>query len=177
MIVFTSTETDLSERQAAAMTTESKQGTRTGLSPLLGAVAAGAVGVLVLVVAGALTDGRAAVVGAVSGGVLTLAVFALGIAVVGAVARLMPSASLLVALMTYALQLLVLAVCVAAIDQSGVDGETLSRGWFAAGVITVTLLWMVGQLVAFTRQRIPVYDTPAEPAPAEALADHPGGER
>lgn len=184
MIVFTSTETDLSERQAAAMTTESKHDTRTGLSPLLGAVAAGAVAVLVLVVAASMTDGRAAVVGAATGGVLTLAVFAMGIAVVGTVARLMPSASLLVALMTYALQLLVLAVCVLAIDRAGVDAGTLSRGWFAAGVIAVTLLWMVGQLVATTRQRIPVYEIAAEPArdeaepaPTEALADHPGGER
>ena len=43
VIVFTSTETDLSQRQAATMTTESKPGTRTGATPLLGAVAAGAV--------------------------------------------------------------------------------------------------------------------------------------
>lgn len=155
------------------MTTESKPGTRTGATPLLGAVAAGAVAVLALVVAASLTDGRAAVVGAASGGVLTLVVFALGIAVVGAVARLMPAASLLVALMTYALQLLVLALCITAIDRAGVGAESLARGWFAAGVIAVTLLWMAGQLVAATRQRIPVYET----APDDALVDHPGGER
>jgi ATP synthase protein I len=159
------------------MTTESKPGTRTGLSPLLGAVGAGAVAVLVLVVAASVTDGRPAVVGAAAGGVLTLVVFAFGIAVVGAVARLMPSASMLVALMTYALQLLVLALCVVAIDRADVGAETLSRGWFAAGVISVTLLWLVGQLVAATRQRIPVYDTTTEPAAADALVDHPGGER
>ncbi len=158
------------------MTTESKPRTRNGFSPLLVAVAAGAVAVLVLVVAASLTDGRAAVVGAATGGVLTLAVFALGIAAVGFVARLMPAASLLVALMTYLLQLLVLAVCVLAIDRAGVGEETLSRGWFAAGVIAVTMLWLVGQLVAVTRQRIPLYDTSATPAPADPLADHPGGE-
>ena len=174
-----------SQGQAAAMTTESKPGTRTGVSPLLGAVGAGAVAVLVLVVAASLTDGRPAVVGAATGGVLTLAVFTLGIAVVGAVARLMPSASMLVALMTYVLQLLVLALCVAAIDRADVGVETLSRGWFAAGVIAVAMLWMVGQLVAATRQRIPHYDTTAEAttgtAPgataADDFIDHPGGER
>ena len=155
------------------MTTESKPGTRTGLSPLLGAVGAGAVAVLVLVLAASVTAGRPAVVGAATGGVLTLVVFALGVAVVGAVARLMPAASMLVALMTYVLQLLVLALCVVAIDRAGVTGETLSRGWFAAGVISVTLLWLVGQVVAATRQRIPLYDTPA----TDELADHPGGER
>ncbi len=104
---------------------------------------------------------------------MTLVVFALGISVVGLVARVMPSASLLVALMTYALQLLVLALCVVAIDQAGLTDDTLSRGWFAAAVIAVTLLWMLGQLVTATRQRIPAYDTPTAPE----LVRHPGGER
>ena len=105
--------------------------------------------------------------------------------VVSVVARMMPSASLLVALMTYALQLLVLAICVAAIERAGVGAEDLSRGWFATAVIVVTLLWVVGQLVAATRQRIPVYDLGQEAAPQPArgatdsddLVEHPGGER
>lgn len=163
------------------MTTESKPDTRTRVSPLLGALSAGAVAVLVLVVAAVVVDGRAAVVGAASGGVLTLAVFALGVAVVTVVARVMPSASLLVALMTYALQLLVLALCIAAIERAGVGGEDLSRGWFAAAVIAVTLSWVTGQLVTATRQRIPAWDLPSDtagdPAPGEQLVDHPGGER
>jgi hypothetical protein len=159
------------------MTTESKPGTRTGLSPLLGALGSGAVAVVVLVGVGALTDGRPAVVGAATGGLLTLAVFALGVAVVGMVARLLPSASLLVALLTYALQLLVLALSVTAIERAGVTGATLSRPWFAAGVIAVTLLWVVGQLVAATRQRIPAYETPQDGTVAAERAPHPGGER
>ncbi|MCW2737923.1 hypothetical protein [Nocardioides sp.] len=159
------------------MTTESKPGTRTGFSPLLGAVAAGVVAVVVLVVAASLTDGRPAVVGAASGGVLTLVVFALGIAAVGFVARLLPAASLLVALLTYLLQLLVLAVCVMAIERAGVSDDDLSRGWFAAGVIAVTMLWLAGQLVAATRQRIPAYDTTSDTPAADERTDHPGGER
>jgi len=133
----------------------------------------GTVVALVVVVVASLTGGRPAVVGAAAGGALALAVFASGIGVVGLVARMMPAASLLVALMTYTLQLLVLALCLAAIERADVSAETLSRGWFVAGVIAVTVLWMVGQVVAVTRQRIPVYDTPA----AHALVDHPGGER
>jgi ATP synthase protein I len=117
--------------------------------------------------------GRPGVLGAAAGGLLTLAVFALGLAAVGFVARLLPGASLLVALMTYALQLLVLAVVVGAIDGAVDDADTLSRGWFAAAVIVVTLAWLVGQMVAATRQRIPVYDLSS----AEQTADHPGGER
>jgi hypothetical protein len=155
------------------MTTASKPGTRNGLSPLLGAMASGAAAVLVLVLVAALVDGRPAVVGAASGGVVTLVVFTLGIAVVGLVARLVPTASLLVALMTYTLQLLVLALVVSAIGRADLGADTLSRGWFAAGVIAVTLLWLVGQVVAATRQRIPVYDTSGN----DELAAHPGGER
>lgn len=167
------------------MTTESKPDTRTGMSPLLGALGAGAAAVLVLVLAAALVDDRAAVVGAGTGGVLTLAVFALGVAVVTFVARLLPAASLLVALMTYALQLLVLALCVASIERAGVTGEDLSRGWFATAVIAVTLSWVIGQLVTATRQRIPAWDLPSETAgdtasetaAGQPLVDHPGGER
>src|SRR6478672_11454159 len=159
------------------MTTESKTGPRQGLSPVLGALGAGVVAVLVLLVVAGLVDGRPAVVGVATGGVLTLVVFALGLAVVGVVARLLPSASLLVALMTYVLQLLVLALVVAAIDGSGADATTLARGWFAAAVIAVTLAWVVGQLVAATRQRIPAWDTPADAPARTGLVDHPGGER
>ena len=172
MIVFTSTQTDL-HGQAADMTTESKNSTRSGLSPLAVALGSALVAVLALGLLAAVLDGRAAVVGALVGGGVTLAVFALGTGTVSLVARLVPAASLLVALMTYVLQLLVLALVVASIERADVGAATLSRGWFAAGVIAVTLLWMAGQLVAATRQRIPVY------ADSEAgrLVDHPGGER
>ena len=100
------------------MTTASTHPTRRGLSPLLGALVAGAVAVVVLAVVAALAAGRPAFLGASTGGVLTLVVFALGVASVSAVARVLPPASLLVALMTYTLQLLVLAVVVTAIDRA-----------------------------------------------------------
>ena len=163
------------------MTTASKTDPRTGVSPVLGALAAGTVAVLVLVVVAGLVDGRPGVAGAAVGGVLTLVVFAFGLLAVGFVARLLPGASLLVALMTYALQLLVLAVVVTAIDRADAGAESISRGWFAAAVIVVTLTWLLGQLVTATRQRIPLYETSADaPSEAPATADragHPGGER
>lgn len=158
------------------MTTASTHTTRSGPSPLLGALAAGAVTVVVLAVVAAAVDGRPALLGASVGGALTLVVFALGVAVVSVVARALPPASLLVALMTYVLQLLVLGVCVGTIDAL-VDAATLSRRWFAAGVIAVTALWVVTQLVTATRQRIPAFET-RDAAPAVHERDrHPGGER
>lgn len=156
------------------MTTESKQDTpqvhRTGVSPLLGGAAAGAAAVVVLTGSGAVLDGSPGAVGALVGGGLTLAVFVLGISVVSAAAKVLPAASLLVALLTYTLQLVVLLVVAAAVERAGLAGDELSRGWFAAGVIAVTLLWLAGQVVGATRQRIPAY--------ADALpSPHPGGER
>ena len=56
------------------MTTESKTGPRQGLSPVLGALAAGTVAVLVLVVVAGLTDGRPGVLGAAVRGVVALMV-------------------------------------------------------------------------------------------------------
>jgi hypothetical protein len=152
------------------MTTESMQDTRRGASPLLGAAVAGTAAVVVLGVAGGVLDGAPGATGALVGGCLTLAVFAVGLGLVSLAARVLPTASLLVALLTYTLQLLVLAMAVALLDRTGLAGDELSRGWFAAGVIAVTLLWLLGQVVAATRQRIPAFEQPPG-------SPSPGGER
>jgi hypothetical protein len=152
------------------MTTESMQVTRRGASPLLGAGVAGALAVVVLAVVGGVVDGAPGVTGALVGGGLTLAVFALGVGLVDVAARVLPAASLMVALLTYTLQLLVLAIAVVVLDRSGLAGDEVSRGWFAAGVIAVTVLWLLGQVVAATRQRIPAFEEPL-------AAPSPGGER
>lgn len=155
------------------MTTESKQDTRqvhrAGVSPLLGAAVAGAGAVVLIVTAAAAMAGTSGATGALVGGGVTLSVFLLGIAVVQAAAKALPAASLLVALLTYTLQLLVLALVVVALERSGLADEALSRGWFAAAVIAVTCVWLAGQVVATTRQRIPAFEASAGP--------HPGGER
>lgn len=159
------------------MTTESQHHPRTGASPLLGALGAGVVAVLVAMAIGGLVGARAGALGAAAGGALTLVVFALGTSLVSLVARVMPSASLMVALLTYVLQLLVLAVVIVGLDRADLDAGTFSRAWFAAGVIVVTLLWMVGQLVTATRQRIPAFDLPDSDPAGDARLPHPGGER
>lgn len=152
------------------MTTESMQDTRRGASPLLGAAVAGALAVVVLALVGGIVDGSTGAVGALVGGGLTLAVFAFGVGLVGLAARVLPAASLMVALLTYTLQLVVLVLAVVLLDRSGLAGDEVSRGWFAAGVIAVTVLWLLGQVVAATRQRIPAFGEPAG-------APSPGGER
>ncbi len=151
------------------MTTELKQDTRTGGSALLGAATACAVMLAALAVAGALLADQAAALGALAGGGLALLVFAFGTSVVHVVSGLMPSMSLMLALLTYALQLMVMAMVLVALETSGVAGDALSRGWFTTGVILITLMWMAAQVWLFTKLRIPLYDLSRSYAP--------GGER
>ncbi|WP_182523836.1 hypothetical protein [Nocardioides dongkuii] len=123
----------------------------------LGALAVGLLGAA----AGALFGGAQAALGALVGAALGVGVLAFGAATVHVVAGLLPSASLLVALMTYALQLLLVLVVLAALDDSAVMGETLSREWLAGSLIVSVLAWVVAQVVMATRVRIPTYDDPS----------------
>lgn len=155
------------------MTTESKQDTplRTrshGASPLLGAAAASTVLVATLAGLGLALSGSAGLTGALAGGGLALAIFLVGTLVVDAVARMMPAMSMLIALLTYLLQVVVMAVVVTALVRSEVGGEQLFREWFAGAVIAVTMLWLGVQVWLFTRLRIPVFDPP--------VRGEPGGE-
>jgi ATP synthase protein I len=151
------------------MTTESKQDTRRGASPLLGAATAGLVLVVLASLLAGVVDGGPGALGAAAGGGVALLVFASGTAVVHTVARTMPTASLLVALMTYTLQVVLMGAVAMALVRAGLVGDELSRGWFAGAVIALTVTWMVVQVWLVGRQRIPVYDLSAGP--------RPGGER
>lgn len=154
------------------MTTESKQDTRTGVSPLLGAAAAGLVLVGVLAIAGGLAAGGPGLVAAAAGGGLALVVLGSGTAVVHVVSDVMPSASLLVALLTYTLQVVLMALVALALVRVDVGGQELSRGWFAGSLIAVTALWMAVQVWLASRVRIPAYDLPSN----GSSEDRPGGE-
>jgi hypothetical protein len=144
------------------MTTESQQDTtrRPGVTVLLGTAAVALVAGGALVLVGALADGAPAAYGALVGVGLALAVLLGGALVVDLVASLLPAASLLVALLTYTLEVVVMALVFVGLSGSGLLDATLSRGWLGAGVIATTLVWLVGQVLLTTRARIPAYDLP-----------------
>ncbi|HYF74243.1 MAG TPA: hypothetical protein VD864_15545 [Nocardioides sp.] len=154
------------------MTTETSPVTRhQGSRVLLGAAAGSLVAGLVLAVVGALVGGSSALTGALVGTALVVLVFAGGSLVVNEVARVLPAASLLVALLTYTLQVLAMALAFAALSRSGALDESLDRGWLAGAVIAGTAGWITLQVVLATRVRIAVYDlTPAGPGPTAARA-------
>ncbi len=147
------------------MTTESKQVTRPlGVSVLLGAASvAGAVGILVVAL-GAVISGSDGALGAATGVGVVLAVFVLGALAVNLIAGLMPAVSLLVALLTYTCQLVVVLVVFVSLSNGETFAEEVVRAWLAVAVVGTTLAWLTAQIVFTTRQRIPIYDLPEEPA-------------
>lgn len=116
---------------------------------------------LVTVTIAALAAGSAAALGAVVGFLLVLGFFGLGAALVNAVASVSPTASLLVALLTYTLEVVALGAVFVALRRSGALAETVDPGWVGSVVIAATLLWLVAQTIAEARSRQPIYDEEA----------------
>lgn len=123
---------------------------------LAGLVGAGAG--LVAIILGAVLSGSSAAWGAVAGTVLVLVVFGGGALLVDLVAGVMPQASLLIALLTYVLQVVVMALVFLALSRSGLLDDALDRRWLGGTVIAGTFAWLVSQIVVSTRVRLPAYD-------------------
>lgn len=139
-----------------------------GVSVLVGAGAAALVLGLAATVVGAVASGSEAALGALVGTLLVVGVLGFGSVVVNVVAGLMPAAALMVAMLTYTLQVVLMGVVFAALSGSGLLDSTVDRGWLAGAVIGGTAIWLVSQVVLTTRRRIPVYELPervtAQPA-------------
>lgn len=115
-----------------------------------------------LVAAGAVVSGSAGALGVLIGVVMVAVVFAFGAVVLGVVAMVSPSASLLVALLTYTLQVVLVGLVYVALKSGGaLDGPVDAR-WLSAAVIASTLAWTTTQIVVTTRLRQPVYDLPSQ---------------
>lgn len=107
-------------------------------------------------------QGSAAGLGALVGTALVVAVCAGGALLVNAVAGALPTASLLIALLTYTLQVLLLVVAFVVLERSGLLTGTLDRRWVGGSAIAATLEWLVAQVVLTLRTRIPAYDLGTE---------------
>ncbi|TIC84078.1 hypothetical protein [Nocardioides sp. GY 10127] len=143
------------------------------LAPAAGLVTTGAATLLAAVVPGA-ADG--AVPGAVVGGLVGVGVLALGAGAVAAVSRVLPAASLIVALLTYSLQLVLLVAVLSALGDTALAADPGARRWLAGTLVAVVLTWSLAHLVAATRQRIPTFDLSGpESAPGSATPGGPAG--
>lgn len=155
--------------------------TRGSGARVLAAGAAGtlAVGLLAALVVG-LAVGRPAGLGVLVGTLMVVVVGAGGALLVNAVAGALPAASMVIALLTYTLQVLVLLVVLVAVERSGWLDSSLDRVWVGAAVVGATLMWLATQVAVVVRARIPAFDLPTEPTaptatgPAERTPE--GGE-
>jgi ATP synthase protein I len=129
---------------------------RSVLGPLSVTTALG----LLLVVLAAVATGAAGALGAVIGIVLVVAVFAFGAVVVGIVALVSPGASLLVALLTYTLQVVAVGLVYVGLSSGGALEGPVDPRWLSAGVIVATLAWTTTQVLVITRSRQLIYDLP-----------------
>jgi ATP synthase protein I len=118
------------------------------------------VGALLGSAVAALVAGAPAAAGVAVGAGLVLVFFGVGAVVVGVVASISPAASLLVALLTYGLQVLLALLALVALDRSGVLRGDVDPGWLGGTVIVATLTWSAAQIRAHVRSREPLYDVP-----------------
>lgn len=121
---------------------------------------------LVLGAVAASVAGSAALLGVVTGTVLVAAVFAFGSVVLGAVTRVAPATSLLVALLTYTLQVVLVGMVYVVLRAEGLLDRTLDARWLSGAVIAGTLAWTTTQVVVVARSRQLAYELPAQGAEA-----------
>ena len=127
-------------------------------------------GVLAVVLA-ALVSGTPAAIGAAVGAAMVLVFFGFSALVVNVVASVSPSASLLVALLTYTLQVVLVGLVFVALRRSGDLGTTVDGNWVGGVVIAATVVWLTAQVVCVVRARQPLYDLPRD-RPQQGRDDH-----
>jgi ATP synthase protein I len=110
----------------------------------------------------ALLAGSSAALGAGIGTATVCLFFGFGAVVMNAVTTLAPAASLLIALLTYSLKVVLLGVLFLALSRSGALDHAVDARWLGLTVIGGTLVWLTAQMLMFARTRQPLYDLPAD---------------
>lgn len=147
------------------MTTESRATTRRsslvpGVRVVIRAAALTAFAGVLLVALAAVVHGAEAAAAAAVGAGLVVLVVSFGTLSLHVVASAMPTASLLVALVTYATQLAIVLLVFLAITRGDVFADDRARGWLAAGMVLATVVWTAAHLVLTARERAPYFDLP-----------------
>lgn len=117
------------------------------------AIPAAAVGALLLVVSGLLA-GTPGLIGAALGVGIVAAFFTVGLVVIAWASRISPQIMMMVAIVSYMIKIALLAIFVVAFAGS----TAFNNRAFAAAVALSTLVWVGGEVRAFSRLRIPYVD-------------------
>jgi ATP synthase protein I len=128
------------------------------------------------VLAGALVSGRPAAVGAAVGVGLLVGFYLFGLVTVQVAATVAPAVSLLVALLTYTLQVVLLGLVFVALQRSGALDGPVDRRWLSGTVVIGTLLWTAALVRGAVTQRIPHYHSASDlgkSSESTPTGDHP----
>lgn len=122
------------------------------------------VGAAILVTTAAVVSGPPAARGAATGAALVVIFFGFGALVLQVIARVMPALALLVALLTYTLQVLGIGLAFVLLRRSGMLGDVLDPTWLSASMLALTVVWLIGHVRAASTARIPAFDPVSEPS-------------
>jgi ATP synthase protein I len=107
------------------------------------ALAVSVVGGLAAALVAGLVAGQPQLLAVLVGAALVCGFFLFGTVTTNVAAAVLPQASLLVAVLTYVLQVVGLWVVMLALTRSGLTDTAVDAGWLAGTVIVATLLWVV----------------------------------
>lgn len=139
------------------MTTEATASTP--LVPLVrAAVLPGLIAGGVVTIGALFAAGTAGLWGALAGTVLVTLFFAAGQVVLRAFKDIEPVLLMAIALLTYAVQVVVLLAVYAVFANSGVSDDEFSTKTFGIAVLVSTAVWMAALVRAARHERIPLYD-------------------
>jgi ATP synthase protein I len=135
--------------------------TTTVISVVRGALVATALVGLAAALLAALVAGWSAALGALVATGMVCVFFAFGAMVLAVVSSLAPAASLLIALLTYTLKVVLIGLVFVVLSRSGALEETIDGQWLGGVAIVCTLVWLATQIFYSVRARQPVYDLPS----------------
>lgn len=98
--------------------------------------------------------------GVAVGSALVVGFFGLGAVMMMVVLRDASAAGLATALMTYALQVLLIFLALLGLDRAGLLGPVIDPVWLAATIAVATLCWTSILMLTAARARVPLYDQP-----------------
>ena len=131
----------------------------TSSDPRTAAEAIGALVGMVAAATGLLVSGSGAAYGALIGAGMDVGVFVAGALAVYVAARVLPSMSLVVALMTYTCQVLVALMVFTGLDRTQwLEDGTVSGPWLGVVLALCALLWVGVQVRVAITTRLPLYD-------------------
>ena len=96
--------------------------------------------------------------GVAVGSALVIGFFGLGALMLLVVLRDASGAGLATALMTYALQVLLMFLVLLGLDRAGLLGPVVDPVWLAATIAVATLCWTSLLMFTAARARVPLYD-------------------